>query len=443
MRIFHGELWVELSGYTLVFLMAVFPMIFELAYVEAFLFLIVIAAAALAALNTGTPALHPTVILWTLFLSTMGFFFILEGFVRGSRGASAELLPYVIFPIIYGLAIAGVRSDRILARLVTVLLVSAICIAFYSIWFLLIETRILPENRFMDFVTFDWDPTEFAQGEGFIRMQLPGVNSMPFLAPFVFALLGVSFPSISGSLLSRRVWQWVALMLAMASVLVSGRRALYLVILAAPIFTALFSSFLPTVQRSLSRKSLLRVTAVGVLAVVVLVMCVGPFFGVSMNGMAQRIAVGFDFSDTAEQYGAMERRVQFDALLHGWLDDPLLGVGLGTPAHGSIRSQRSPWNYELHYMALLYQTGLLGVTAYTAGIFWIYWTGVRVIRAGGYLAALMVPCLVGMTSVLIANATNPYLARIDGLWAIFIPLAVINYWLLQRNRPNLKASNDV
>jgi hypothetical protein len=434
MRLFHGELWAELSGYTLVFLMAVFPMIFELAYVEAFLFLIVIAAAALAAFNTGAPVLHRTVILWTLFLSTMGFFFILEGFVRGAPGASAEVLPYVIFPIIYGLAIAGVRNDRILLRLTTVLLVSVICIAFYSIWFLLIQTRILPENRFMDLISFDWEPTEFALGEGFIRMQYPGVNSMPFLAPFVFALLGVSFPLIKGSLLSRRVWQWIALMLAMASVLISGRRALYLVFLTAPIFTALFSSFLPAVQRSLSRKSLLRVTAIGVLSVVVLVTCLGSIYGVSLNGMAQRMAAGFDFSDTAEQYGAIERRVQFNALLSGWLDDPVLGAGLGTPAYGSIRSQRTPWNYELQYMALLYQAGLLGVTGYAAGIFWIYWTGVRVIQAGGHLGALMVACLVGMTSLLIANATNPYLARIDGLWAIFIPLAVINYWLLQRNR---------
>ena len=77
-------------------------------------------------------------------------------------------------------------------------------------------------------------------------------------------------------------------------------------------------------------------------------------------------------------------------------------------------------------MALLYQTGLLGFTAYAAGVGWIYWMGLRVIREGGYLSALMVACLTGMTSVLIADATNPYLDNFDGMWAVFFPLAVIN-----------------
>jgi hypothetical protein len=144
------------------------------------------------------------------------------------------------------------------------------------------------------------------------------------------------------------------------------------------------------------------------------------------------LAAGFDFSPTALEYGAIERNVQFHALLAGWMDSPLLGAGLGAPAYGSIRSQLTPWNYELSYMALLYQIGLFGVAAYSAGIFWIYWTGVRVIRSGGHAAALMIPCLVGMTSVLIANATNPYLARYDGMYPIFFPVALINYWLQRR-----------
>ena len=114
---------------------------------------------------------------------------------------------------------------------------------------------------------------------------------------------------------------------------------------------------------------------------------------------------------------------------------PILGAGHGAPAFGSIRSEERPWLYELYYLALLYQTGLVGFTAYAAGIFWIYWMGVRVIRAGGQLSALMVACLVGMSSFLIANATNPYLAGLDGMWAIFLPLALINFWLLRHPAP--------
>jgi hypothetical protein len=242
--------------------------------------------------------------------------------------------------------------------------------------------------------------------------------------------------------LLRRVWLWLAAFLGLASVLISGRRALYLLTLASPFLTLLFLSFQPMVERHLSRKALIRVTASAVLALVILLIPLNAVYGVTLSGLGDRFSVGFNFSPTSEDEGTTERRVQFHALIAGWEENPLLGVGHGSPAFGSIRSQESPWNYELYYVALLYQTGLVGLTAYAAGVIWIYWMGIRVIRSGGYLSALMVACLVGMSSILIANATNPYLARYDAMWAIFLPLAVINFWLFGRSvrQPLIKQS---
>jgi hypothetical protein len=45
----------------------------------------------------------------------------------------------------------------------------------------------------------------------------------------------------------------------------------------------------------------------------------------------------------------------------------------------------------------------------------------------------MLPVLAGMTCFLIANATNPYLGKFDCLWVIFLPIALINYGLLNSN----------
>ena len=121
------------------------------------------------------------------------------------------------------------------------------------------------------------------------------------------------------------------------------------------------------------------------------------------------------------------------------MDNPLLGAGHGVPVYGSVRSAETPWNYELYYLAILYQTGLVGIFAYGAGVLWIYWMGIRVIRSGGSLSALMVPSLVGMSSNLIASAGDHiYLPRFDGLWTIFFPLAVINFWLVRT--PTLNSS---
>ncbi len=429
--------WAALPAYVLVFLMLVFPMVFALRYVKVFLFALILATVVVIMLKTGRAGLHPLVGILTLSLSTLSFLFVLEGFFAGAAGAEQTALIYVVWPIIYALVIAGVRSKRIVFGLIGSMVLSIICIAIYSIAYLLIQTHIIPGSKYFDVISFDWQAQAFGLHD-YIAMQFPGLNSLPFLVPFAVAALVTFLPNTLASLSLRRRWLWAAAFLGLASVLISGRRALYLVTLTSPFLTWLFLSFQPMVERHFSRKALIRVTASGVLAVVILLIALNGVYGVTLSGLADRFSVGFNFSPTSEDEGTTERRMQFHALLAGWEENPLLGAGHGSPAFGSIRSEESPWNYELHYVALLYQTGLLGLTAYAAGVFWIYWMGVRVIRAGGYLSALMVACLVGMSSILVANATNPYLARYDGMWAIFLPLALINFWLMQRDVPQVQ-----
>jgi len=152
-----------------------------------------------------------------------------------------------------------------------------------------------------------------------------------------------------------------------------------------------------------------------------------------VQSLFSRVSDGFDFGATTVDEGAAARHEQFDALLRGWYENPLLGAGHGASAHGSIRSNERPWAYELSYLALLFQCGLLGFVAYSAGVAWIYWKGIGIIKDGGMLGQNMLALLVGMTCYLIVNATNPYLSRFDGIWAIFLPLAFINYSLVLRS----------
>ena len=131
----------------------------------------------------------------------------------------------------------------------------------------------------------------------------------------------------------------------------------------------------------------------------------------------------------------MRREEQYAALLDGWSENLILGGGHGSYVPASLRSETMPWAYELYYLALLYQTGVVGMTFYTAGVLWIYWMGVKIIREGGVLARMMFPTLVALSCFLIASGTNPYLPRFDGLWVIFLPVALINFWLLNRPMP--------
>ena len=434
--------WTAFPAYVLVFLMLVFPMVFALRYVKVSLFALILATVAVTMLKTGRSGLHPSVGLWTLSLSALSFLFVLEGFFAGAPGAGETALIYVVWPIIYVLVIAGVRTKQIVLGLIGTAIVSTVCIAVYSIIYMLVETNILPPSRFFDLISFDWQAQAFGLHD-YIAMQFPGLNSLPFLVPFLLAALVTCIRGTVDRSLLRRVWLWTAAFLALAAVLISGRRALYLVTLLSPFLTSLFLSFQPTTERHLSRKALVRVSAFGLLALVILLIPLNAIYGVTPSGLADRLSAGFNFSPTSEDAGATERRVQFYALLAGWEENPVLGAGHGSPAFGSIRSDESPWNYELYYLAVLYQTGLLGFAAYAAGIFWIYWMGVRVIRSGGYLSALMVACLVGMSSILLASATNPYLARYDAMWAIFLPLAIVNFWLLRDPKHDCSVLHDL
>ena len=88
---------------------------------------------------------------------------------------------------------------------------------------------------------------------------------------------------------------------------------------------------------------------------------------------------------------------------------------------------------------LLFHTGVLGFGAYVSGVIWIYWMGVRMIRSGDRIGLYMLPVLVGMSCFLIANATNPYLEKFDYLLVVFLPIALINFWLLARNKARVSA----
>ena len=436
-----GKRLATLLAYVLVFLILVFPTVPQLAHLKEFLFAVILVTIGITTYNTGHRGLHPTVALWTFSLAALSFLLILEGFFTGTPGADKIIGIYIIWPIIYGLVIVGVRNERILLGLIKTALLSTICIALYSVLYALTETHILPENRFMDFLSFDWKAQQFYLEDGFIHMTFAGVNSLPFLVPFSLAALVTFLPRAVAALPLRRIWLWTAGSLGLLSVLLSGRRALFLVILTTPLLTLLFLSFQPMAQRRLSRKALVRTMAFGVLAVVVSLACLNASYGVTLTAATDRFTLAFDFSPTTEDTGATERREQFHALLAGWMENPILGAGHGASAYGSIRSELTPWNYELYYMALLYQTGLVGFAAYVLGVIWIYWKGVQVIRDGGWLSALMVACLVGMSSFLIANATNPYIAGLDGMWTIFFPLALINFWLLRRALPQTFVSS--
>jgi hypothetical protein len=410
---------LALPGYGLFFLMLVFPMVIELLYVKATLFALLLGMSAFVSLRTGRIRIDPIIVLIALVMVTASQVFVLEGLAHGATAALQQAEVYVLFPLVYTLILPLTTDERVLRGLHRTVIVATIVAGVYAGLFVLTRLKLIPGFFFVGI---------FSQGEaiglhqGYFAFSLYFLNGFFFLVPYVAATLLLPKPAYQGG---ARVWPWVALVVGLAASAVSGRRALWLVIALAPVFMMVLLPSLPTGRATLRRM------AVAVPGVVLV--GVGSFvflrtaYHFDVGGVLQYVPRAFDAA----------RQVQLHALVDGWADHWAFGSGLATRAPigplaaAAVRSETMPWAYELYYLALLFQTGVVGMTLYAAGVAWIFWMGIRVIRSGSRLGQLMFPALIGLACFLVATGTNPYLARFDGLWVLFFPLAIINCWLLE------------
>ena len=419
-------MWARL-GYFLFFLMVAFPAAPGLALLKACLLAVVLASVIVGALR-GCFALDSAVAAWTSFFVALGCLLVVRGLFEAAPGAWKMVTVQVLWPIIYLALLGSVASFRKLVGLERVLILAAIFIPAYGLLYMASEMGLLPGIGYIGLSSFR-DEQALGLYDNYIQIAIHGLSSMSFLLPYILAML----VTYRGSEKSARIWRvllWIALLFGISLMLISGRRVLLLVTILAPLLIFGFCFFQPDAQRIRNQKFVLRVAVVALCGAIALTFVISLMHEVKLAQIFGELADSFDFGSTTQSDSASDRRLQYFALLKGWHEHPIIGAGLGMPAYGSIRSETVPWAYELSYLALLFQTGLVGLLAYAAGVIWIYCLGTRVIKEGGILGQMMVPLLVGMTCFLIANATNPYLGKFDGLWTLFLPIAVINYWLL-------------
>jgi hypothetical protein len=411
----------------LLVLMMAFPMVLSLLYVKALLFALLLSFVAVGHVS-GHSQLNYSVGLWTTGLAAVSFFFVMKGFFAATPGATKMAVLFVFWPLAYTFWISGVTRWRIVRSVHRAAVISTLLIGLYGCLYLLTQLRLLPETWLVSALSLGWEEESFHTHEGYTGMAIAGMNSLPFLLPYVMASLAVP-TSWLGRSRSWRIILWVGCALGCVTVLAAGRRALLLLLFLSPMLILLFRSFQPAAERPGSRRSMTRFAVAFVASIVIIFLSLTLIYDFDPRLLWDRFVTGFDLSTQTVDGGGTERRQQLIALSNGWLDRPFWGAGLGASVLGSIRSETMPWSYELYYLSLLYQTGIVGFVAYAAGVAWIFWKGIKIIREGGELGRLMIPMLVGCAGFLIATATNPYLDRFDGLWVLFLPVAIVNYRL--------------
>ncbi len=426
--------WLLGPAYTLFFMMLFVPTTYQA--IKAVLLALVLAMIVVGALSRRQVALHITILLWTVLMVATGLAFMLTGLANGAPGAWRMGTVYVLWPVAYTVLAAGAANQTMIDGLLKTLVFATFAIGFYTLSFILTAGDWLPDMFYIELAPVEDQGIGFY--EGFVEYWLGSMSSLLFLVPFLFAAL-LTWPKGSRMPVAR-LWLWLALIMSLVLVLLSGRRALLLVVAVAPVIALAFCLLLPRHHKLVNRKSVKRVLLITIVGVLGVYVCLQVIFGLDIQAVVGMFMAGFDFMGGESPY---VRKEQFIALLQEWSESPLLGAGHGAVARGSLRSYETPWAYELSYLALLFHAGLVGFSLYSAAVAWMFWMGFRMIRSGDRLGLYMLPVLVGTSCFLIANATNPYLEKFDYMWVIFLPVALVNFWLLGREKERSSAWRSV
>jgi hypothetical protein len=370
-------------------------------------------------------ALHPTVLWMGLFFVWFGALLVDRGVSAGNPGAVPQATVYVLWPALYLVLISGLRHHWHFTWLIRTAVYSTIAIDVYALTYILSTLHRLPAALYVpldagQLINFDQGPN--------VGFALNSVASLTFLLPFLVALALV-WPS-SKPLPIRRPLIWIGLLLGGVVAAVSGRRGLLVVVVLSVPVSLLLARCLPRDDRPTLKFLGLRGGLMGLAAI-----AASPFVFGSLHldptSLFSQFLTGFDFQTTGTSNAAL-RGEQFTALLTGWASNPLFGSGIGAVAPGIIRSTEQPWSYELYYVAELFNIGLTGVLVYAVGLGWILRSAARAIGSGALTGLYLLPVMAGSVCFLAASATNPYIGKYDSLFVIFLPVALINYWLIEQ-----------
>lgn len=363
----------------------------------------------------------PVLLFFTLFYVILGLSFSIYGYIAGNLGAIAMIQAYVLYPIIFALILHFSSNERFLWNMAPIIVIAGIAASLYGLTYFGTSLGVLPDYLNSDIGVVTTLSTE----SGSVGMGLQTIIPVLFIIPFLIALIILRYSE--GVKIVNIAIVTIALALCLVLAILTGRRSLWIVIAIAPFLTVIFCSFSVNGRRSF-RKQIFIIVAVF-------------FFIASSWFVFERFAINeldHDFNDrllsifNANSDSSIEHKENQAALmLSEWRENPIFGFGHGAVLQGITSSDEEPWAYEATYHLLLHNTGLIGFMAYSTGIVWLYLQAVKIIKRCDRWSYVMIATLVGLTSLLMANMTNPYLGQIDSLWMLYYPLAIINMVLLK------------
>jgi hypothetical protein len=171
-----------------------------------------------------------TVVVWFAILLSYGIIWSFIGAIRGNPGSSDAFRLNVIWVVLYALYVFYIDSIEKFNSLVNTMIWATLAISIYNIAILLSAFDIIPNVNI--FLKIDDDLTsDIGIHAGFIQMVSNNIGSLTFLTPFLIALYAMKGRSLFGF---SKILLLLSVILSIIAVLISGRRALWIELLATP-----------------------------------------------------------------------------------------------------------------------------------------------------------------------------------------------------------------
>lgn len=332
---------------------------------------------------------------------------------------------YVIYSFIYCILILAFQDGKHLGLMLRSFLISA--------WIIVLTNLISLSEILFGFQVFSNQIREemgidVGIHAGYTDVSANNINSLFYIIPIVYIMAIAKKPSFNYS----KFMMWSLLLLSILVSLISGRRALIILLLSIP--------FLFEIQKRIVLiNTNIEVIALRRLPVVILFVIPFAFAWflyfmniIDITSLVEKFSSAFQ-SDTV-------RVDQYNSLLKGFSEKYLFGSGLGGSVE-VIRNQEKPWTYELTYMLLLFNGGLVGFSlVFTLFGFYYFKSLLAIRRFDGYKTEALA-ILTGFLIFCIASASNPYFSSFDSVF-ILGTLPLLSGWhaYFKKTTSNLTAS---
>ena len=395
-------------------LMLIFPTAFQV-YRGGFLILLFISSLLLIKPKTNNISKSVAVLFLINLISS--FLFFLIGVFNNGPGAFRTTTVYIFWPFLYFYFIAFGVSFKLIENTKNIILIGGLISSLLILLFICntiypISSIITILGDFLDFKSnFLYDGFSQVQSTNLTTVFYTLIFSMSILMMPKHFRLNINNPLLLTTFI-----------LSLIIIIISGRRAFWLVLLLTPFITLLLFYIIGI---SFNYKFLF-IT----LIILFLTITIYTFYNFNFDVLKSQFETLFDFNDPNAGVGGSNytRKLQYDELIFAWKQSPLFGKGFGTVAGSIIRDDNQTWAYELTYLALLFHTGILGIVIYTSSILWIIINSIFIMKRNIDSIIILFPLIVGLISFLLINSSNPYLDKFDFLWVIFLPVIVINYY---------------